>query len=234
MHVDHRCTTCGDPSCDSQRDTPDTGRRVGGPSVRAVDDAALRSVGGAESDPDRADNPPPTTTPPPSATPTTPCRRHPGHGPPSLLSTRPTARRSRGTTAHRRAWRPNAQRFTCRPTTTTGPGHDRHRCRAFPDGALTEGRPVHQPWRSGLGRHRLRRLSDARRPTLAATYDIVGFDPRGTGQSDPLTCLGTADLDTLNAFDPTPERMPSASRGSTWSPSRATAARRTPGCSPTT
>lgn len=42
-------------------------------------------------------------------------------------------------------------------------------------------------------------------PTLAGTYDIVGFDPRGTGQSDPLVCLDTAQLDALNAFDPTPD-----------------------------
>jgi pimeloyl-ACP methyl ester carboxylesterase len=42
-------------------------------------------------------------------------------------------------------------------------------------------------------------------PGLAANFDIVGFDPRGTGQSDPITCLDTQDLDTLNAFDPTPE-----------------------------
>jgi pimeloyl-ACP methyl ester carboxylesterase len=40
---------------------------------------------------------------------------------------------------------------------------------------------------------------------LASAYDIVGFDPRGTGQSDPLVCLGTETLDELNAFDPTPE-----------------------------
>lgn len=42
-------------------------------------------------------------------------------------------------------------------------------------------------------------------PILAGTYNIVGFDPRGTGQSDPLVCLDTADLDALNAFDPTPD-----------------------------
>jgi len=42
-------------------------------------------------------------------------------------------------------------------------------------------------------------------PTLAGTYDIVGFDPRGTGKSDPLVCLNAAQLDTLNALDPTPD-----------------------------
>jgi len=41
--------------------------------------------------------------------------------------------------------------------------------------------------------------------TLSSSYNFVGFDPRGTGQSDPLTCLDTQDLDALNAFDPTPD-----------------------------
>ena len=50
-------------------------------------------------------------------------------------------------------------------------------------------------------------------PTLAATYNIVGFDPRGTGQSDPLVCLGTAALDTLNAFDPTPDTAAARQQG---------------------
>ena len=40
---------------------------------------------------------------------------------------------------------------------------------------------------------------------LAQSFDIVGFDPRGTGQSDPLVCLGTAALDQLIGFDPTPD-----------------------------
>ncbi|HXY93394.1 MAG TPA: alpha/beta fold hydrolase, partial [Acidimicrobiia bacterium] len=35
-------------------------------------------------------------------------------------------------------------------------------------------------------------------------YDIVGFDPRGTGHSDPIDCLSNAEEDTLNAVDPTP------------------------------
>src|SRR4051794_17954099 len=33
---------------------------------------------------------------------------------------------------------------------------------------------------------------------LSLSYNVVGFDPRGTGESDPLTCLGTADFDILN------------------------------------
>ncbi|HET9631328.1 MAG TPA: alpha/beta fold hydrolase [Terrabacter sp.] len=36
-------------------------------------------------------------------------------------------------------------------------------------------------------------------------YDIVGFDPRGMGQSDPVHCLSDADLDAMYAADPTPD-----------------------------
>jgi pimeloyl-ACP methyl ester carboxylesterase len=40
---------------------------------------------------------------------------------------------------------------------------------------------------------------------LSRVYDIVGFDPRGVGQSDPLKCVGTKQLDALVAFDPDPD-----------------------------
>jgi pimeloyl-ACP methyl ester carboxylesterase len=40
---------------------------------------------------------------------------------------------------------------------------------------------------------------------LSRAYDIVGFDPRGVGQSNPLQCLDTKQLDTLVAFDPDPD-----------------------------
>jgi len=48
---------------------------------------------------------------------------------------------------------------------------------------------------------------------LSANFNIVGFDPRGTGQSDPLVCLDTPALDTLNAFDPTPETAQERQQG---------------------
>ena len=50
-------------------------------------------------------------------------------------------------------------------------------------------------------------------PALAGSYDIVGFDPRGTGKSDPLVCLDTAQLDALNAFDPTPDTPAARQQG---------------------
>lgn len=40
---------------------------------------------------------------------------------------------------------------------------------------------------------------------LSNAFDIVGFDPRGVGQSDPLECIDTSQLDALIAFDPDPD-----------------------------
>ncbi len=37
---------------------------------------------------------------------------------------------------------------------------------------------------------------------LRASYDIVSFDPRGTGRSDPARCLAPSDLDAYFALDP--------------------------------
>ncbi|WP_323097684.1 alpha/beta hydrolase [Intrasporangium sp. YIM S08009] len=36
-------------------------------------------------------------------------------------------------------------------------------------------------------------------------YDVVGFDPRGMGRSDPVDCLSDADLDVMYGADPTPD-----------------------------
>ena len=36
-------------------------------------------------------------------------------------------------------------------------------------------------------------------------FDIVGFDPRGTGDSDPVDCISDADLDAFTAADPDPD-----------------------------
>lgn len=40
---------------------------------------------------------------------------------------------------------------------------------------------------------------------LLARFDIVGFDPRGVGDSTPIQCVDDATLDRLNANDPTPD-----------------------------
>ena len=41
--------------------------------------------------------------------------------------------------------------------------------------------------------------------TLREHYDIVGFDPRGVGQSAPVTCFEDARMDEWVGFDPTPD-----------------------------
>ena len=43
------------------------------------------------------------------------------------------------------------------------------------------------------------------RAPVSNTYDVVGFDPRGTGDSSPVDCLSDDDLDTFLARDPTPD-----------------------------
>jgi pimeloyl-ACP methyl ester carboxylesterase len=40
---------------------------------------------------------------------------------------------------------------------------------------------------------------------LLARMDIVAFDPRGTGESDPIDCVSDTDLDTFIAQDPAPD-----------------------------
>jgi len=47
--------------------------------------------------------------------------------------------------------------------------------------------------------------SFAFREVLRDDFDIVGFDPRGTGESDPVDCISDADLDELTAADPDPD-----------------------------
>ena len=40
---------------------------------------------------------------------------------------------------------------------------------------------------------------------LREVYDILGFDPRGVGASDPVACLSDDDMDLLFENDPTPD-----------------------------
>ncbi len=42
-------------------------------------------------------------------------------------------------------------------------------------------------------------------PPLLRSFDVVGFDPRGTGASDPVDCLSDQELDGYIAADPTPD-----------------------------
>ena len=43
------------------------------------------------------------------------------------------------------------------------------------------------------------------RPALTRVYDVVGFDPRGTGSSSPIDCVPDAALDRHLALDPVPD-----------------------------
>lgn len=45
-------------------------------------------------------------------------------------------------------------------------------------------------------------------PALRERYDIVGFDPRGTGDSSPVDCLTDSELDAYIAGDPDPDSRP--------------------------
>jgi pimeloyl-ACP methyl ester carboxylesterase len=42
-------------------------------------------------------------------------------------------------------------------------------------------------------------------PGLRARFDIVGFDPRGVGQSHPVECVDGATMDHLDQLDPIPD-----------------------------
>jgi pimeloyl-ACP methyl ester carboxylesterase len=42
---------------------------------------------------------------------------------------------------------------------------------------------------------------------ILRNYDIIGFDPRGIGQSDPVTCLPDSQLDAYVAADATPDNQ---------------------------
>jgi pimeloyl-ACP methyl ester carboxylesterase len=47
--------------------------------------------------------------------------------------------------------------------------------------------------------------TSAFRDVLRNDFDIVGFDPRGTGDSDPVDCISDSDLDAFLASDPDPD-----------------------------
>ena len=48
---------------------------------------------------------------------------------------------------------------------------------------------------------------------LLAAYDIVGFDPRGTGDSSPVDCLTDDELDAYIASDPDPDTPEEVAEG---------------------
>src|SRR2546428_896679 len=48
---------------------------------------------------------------------------------------------------------------------------------------------------------------------LLSQYDVVSFDPRGVGQSAPMTCLDDAQTDALVAADPDPPTQAEQDQG---------------------
>jgi peptidoglycan/xylan/chitin deacetylase (PgdA/CDA1 family)/pimeloyl-ACP methyl ester carboxylesterase len=75
----------------------------------------------------------------------------------------------------------------------------RARATGEPTGTLVLGPKVG----GGSGIESFPALRDAVGDTLLPALDLVAFDPRGTGGSDPLACLDGAGLDALLAADPT-------------------------------
>ena len=54
------------------------------------------------------------------------------------------------------------------------------------------------------------------RKPLREAFDIVGFDPRGTGQSAPVDCLSDAELDDYVAEDPNPDTAAEVTEYADW------------------
>ena len=44
-------------------------------------------------------------------------------------------------------------------------------------------------------------------PSILENYDIVGFDPRGVGESSPIECIDDATTDAYIALDGTPDNQ---------------------------
>lgn len=42
-------------------------------------------------------------------------------------------------------------------------------------------------------------------PKVRRSFDVVGFDPRGVGESTPIGCVGPREVDAMIAADPTPD-----------------------------
>ncbi|QIX28219.1 alpha/beta fold hydrolase [Nocardioides sp. JQ2195] len=52
---------------------------------------------------------------------------------------------------------------------------------------------------------------------LRSAFDIIGFDPRGTGESSPVDCLSDTDLDAYLAEDPSPDTKAEVRHFRDWS-----------------
>ena len=57
----------------------------------------------------------------------------------------------------------------------------------------------------GSGVEFLPQLATIIDPTITERFDLVSFDPRGVGESDPLVCMSDKEKDVYAAFDAVPE-----------------------------
>ncbi|MBB6627617.1 alpha/beta fold hydrolase [Nocardioides sp. KIGAM211] len=168
------------------------GLLVGGGVLAAVTALHADDAAGGSS---RSSGPAPTTTPSPGAT-------------------KPPRAALAAFYGQRLAWKPCQDSFEC--ATLTVPLDY-----AKPDGetidlallkvpaadpSAREGSLVVNPGGPGQpGTGYAASAKDVFRQPLLDHFDIVGFDPRGTGQSDPVDCLSDAALDTYVAGDPNPD-----------------------------
>ncbi|MGW4794880.1 alpha/beta hydrolase [Nonomuraea sp. NPDC004297] len=68
----------------------------------------------------------------------------------------------------------------------------------------------------GSGVAAMKASKDIVSPAVRARFDVVSFDPRGVGESAPVRCLDTADLDAYFALDPTPDTKAEVRKAEDW------------------
>ena len=95
----------------------------------------------------------------------------------------------------------------CRSTTATPTAtRSTSRCCGSPAAGDRIGSLVVNPGGPGSpGTDYAANASSVLRKPLLEAYDVVGFDPRGTGESSPVDCLSDDDLDAYLAQDPDPD-----------------------------
>ncbi|WP_344482622.1 alpha/beta hydrolase [Nonomuraea monospora] len=68
----------------------------------------------------------------------------------------------------------------------------------------------------GSGVDALKASKDAVSADVRERFDVVSFDPRGVGDSSPVRCFDTLDLDAYFAIDPTPDTKAEVKKAENW------------------